>query len=104
MAPDPQYSAALRREGPHDPARTTRAHAGEAIKDTLSWPGYILIGISVVALVCTLVAAGYGFAARAWIALAVCLVCAALGVGWVLLERIRIKKREGRSLTDEEGH
>ncbi|MFZ2172883.1 MAG: hypothetical protein WAW17_02390 [Rhodococcus sp. (in: high G+C Gram-positive bacteria)] len=86
-----------------DADRTMRSHAGEAISDNRNWPGYILIGTGIVVLGLALVAAGYGFEGWAVIAGAVCVLGFIVGVVLVLLERRRVKKLEGKELTDQGG-
>ncbi|MFC8529331.1 hypothetical protein [Nocardia sp. NPDC057227] len=87
-----------------DGSRTTRQHAGEALEDTRNWPGMILVGLGIVLVGLTLVAAGYGFEGWAVIAGIACGVCLVVGVGLVVLEHRRVKALEGRSLTDPGGH
>ncbi|MGV8873266.1 MAG: hypothetical protein ACOH2Q_12135 [Rhodococcus sp. (in: high G+C Gram-positive bacteria)] len=87
-----------------DDDRTMRGHAGEAIVDARNWPGYICIGVALVCLGLTLTAAGYGFAGWAWIGVVAAVVLLVAGIALVLLERKRIKAKEGKSLTDPAGH
>ncbi|MFR9753184.1 hypothetical protein ACL02S_19405 [Nocardia sp. 004] len=87
-----------------DRARTTRSHAGEAIRDGYNIPGLILIGLGVLAIGGALTAAGYGFAGWAVVATVAALVCGIAGVVWVLLEHRRVKHREGLALRDQQGH
>lgn len=86
----------------HD--RTSRDHAGEAIKDVRNWPGYVCMGLALGALGMTLTAAAYGFAGWMWIGSVAVLVFAAAGLAIVLIERKRVKSAEGRDLTDQSGH
>ncbi|RMI29032.1 hypothetical protein EBN03_28170 [Nocardia stercoris] len=87
-----------------DNARTSRAHAGEAIEDGYNIPGIVLCAVGIIALACALTAAGYGFAGRAWVAGAICAVSFTFGGGWLLLEHRRIKAKEGLALHDQRGH
>lgn len=89
---------------PVDDARTNRSHVGEAVIDGRNYPGYVLIGLGLVALGLTLVAAGYGFRGWALIAAMVCAVSFGLGIFVVLMERRRVKRCEGQGLMDQEGH
>lgn len=89
---------------PVDDARTNRSHVGEAITDTRNYPAYLLIGVGLAALGLALVAAGYGFLGWALIAGTVCVVSFVVGIIAVLLERRRIKKLEGKRLSDQGGH
>nr|WP_314142062.1 hypothetical protein [uncultured Rhodococcus sp.] len=90
--------------GATDEDRTTRGHAGEAIVDTRNWPGYICIGLALVSLGLTLTAAGYGFSGWTWIGAVAAPILLVVGIVLVLLERRRVKAREGKSLTDPAGH
>ena len=90
--------------GATDDDRTTRGHAGEAIVDTRNWPGYICIGLALVSLGLTLTAAGYGFSGWTWIGAVAAPILLVVGIVLVLLERRRVKAREGKSLTDPAGH
>lgn len=94
----------LDNEVPQDFARTTRAHAGEAITDTRNWPGYVLIALGLAALGAMLTAAGGGFEGWVLITGIASPVLIAAGVLLVLLERRRIKAKEGKSLLDPGGH
>jgi len=89
---------------PRDLAHTTREHPGEAIEDARNWPGYALIGVAIVTLGLTLVAAGYGFAGWAWIAGIVCVGALLVGTALVLAEHRRVKRLDNASLTDQVGH
>lgn len=89
---------------PRDLAHTTREHPGEAIEDSRNWPGYGLIGIAIVALGLTLVAAGYGFAGWAWITGIICAASLLTGTLLVLAEHRRIKRLDNASLFDQRGH
>ncbi|QCQ91363.1 hypothetical protein [Rhodococcus sp. SGAir0479] len=89
---------------PRDLAHTTREHPGEAIEDARNWPGYALIGVAIVALGLTLVAAGYGFAGWAWIAGIICVAGLLGGTLLVLAEHRRIKRLENKSLSEPMGH
>ncbi|GAA5046733.1 hypothetical protein [Nocardia callitridis] len=87
-----------------DTARTTRSHAGEALQDGKNVPSIVLCALAIVAFALALTAAGYGFAGWAIIAGIVGAVCAIVGVSWAVLERRRIKAKQGLALTDPQGH
>ncbi|MCJ0902594.1 hypothetical protein [Rhodococcus sp. ARC_M6] len=89
---------------PVDDERTIRSHAGEAITDGRNLPGYLLIGLGLVALGLALVAAGYGFRGWALIAGVVCVVSFVVGVLVIMREHRRVKELEGQALFDQEGH
>ncbi len=89
---------------PQDEERTFRSHAGEALTDSRNWPGYVCIGAAFAALALTLTAAGYNFEGWVMIGAPICVVLFALGLTIILLERRRVKKQEGRDLTDPAGH
>ncbi len=89
---------------PRDLAHTTREHPGEAIQDSRNLPGYALIGIGIIALGLTLVAAGYGFAGWTWIAGLACVASLTLGTALVLVEHRRVKRLDHAALTDQLGH
>ncbi|WP_305091587.1 hypothetical protein [Prescottella sp. R16] len=91
-------------QDPRDLAHTTREHPGEAIADSRNWPGYALIGIAIVTLGLTLVAAGYGFAGWAWIAGIACAASLVVGTLLVLAEHRRVKRLDEAGLTDQRGH
>lgn len=87
-----------------DKGNTYRAHAGEGIQDTRNWPGIILMGLGLAFLGITLTVAGYGFEGWAWISAAICVACFAVGLATLLLEHRRLKRLEGRGLTEQAGH
>jgi hypothetical protein len=89
---------------PADDARTMRSHAGEALTDSKGWPGYFFLGLGLLLLGLTLVAAGYGFEGWAWIAGPACIVSFAVGAVLVMLERKRVRDVEGTSLREPRGH
>ncbi|QBJ96147.1 hypothetical protein ERC79_09295 [Rhodococcus sp. ABRD24] len=88
----------------NDPSDFERVHPGEAIEDARNWPGYALIGISIVTLGMALVAAGYGFNGWAWIAGVICAVSLVVGTLLVLAEHRRIKRLDALGLPDGLGY
>ncbi|WP_433607848.1 hypothetical protein [Prescottella agglutinans] len=86
------------------PAAVAREHPGEAIEDTRNWPGYGLIGVAIVTLGMTLVAAGYGFQGWAWIAGAICALSLVLGTTLVLHEHRRVKRLDAAGVLYPFGH
>lgn len=87
-----------------EPATVAREHPGEAIEDTRNWPGYGLIGVAIVTLGMTLVAAGYGFQGWAWIAGAICAFSLVLGTTLVLHEHRRVKRLDAAGVLYPFGH
>ncbi|RBO94508.1 hypothetical protein [Nocardia puris] len=87
-----------------DDARTTRAHAGEALEDGYNVPGIVLCAVGVIALALALTAAGYGYAGWAIIAGVAAAAGLIVGATWILLEHRRVKSREGLYLHDQRGH
>ena len=75
---------------PTDHARTAVPRAGEAMKDNRGLPGYVLMGLAVVAIVVCLVAAAQG--ATGWTIGAgiVAIVAAVVGSAWVYSQRRRV--------------
>lgn len=83
----------------HDPVdhmRTTRLHAGESLTDTLSWPGYLSLAVSVIAVFRCLVAFGTGHSDRGMIAAAIAILALTLGLAWLTVERRRVRRTEDR--------
>ncbi len=87
-----------------DSARHTRNHAGEGIEDGYNIPGIVLCAIGLVALACTLTAAGYGFTGWAIVAGIICAATLIGGFAWLLLEHRRVKAKEGLALHEQRGH
>ncbi|WP_164873386.1 hypothetical protein [Rhodococcus xishaensis] len=88
----------------HHPVNIPRDHPGEAIEDSRNWPGYGLIGIAIVTLGMTLVAAGYGFRGWALITGVICAVSLVLGTTWVLIEHRRVKRLDAAGVLYPYGH
>ncbi len=72
--------------------QSTIGKPGDPLMDPKTEPGYILLGLGFIAFVLALVAAANGLTGWLWIAIAVCVVCVAAGLGWVVFERGRMKK------------
>lgn len=90
----------------HDPVdhvRTTRPHAGEAMKDTAQMPGLILIGAGVVAIVIALVNFALGQVGIGIAAVVVALLAAGAGSAWLGMERRRVHQAERQSVTNHRG-
>lgn len=81
-----------------------RRHAGEGIEDTYNLPGFVLCGLSAVALALALTAAGYGFGGWAIVAGVVCAACLIGGVAWVVLESRRTQARDQWEPHERQGH
>jgi hypothetical protein len=83
----------------HDPldhARTTRRHAGESMIDAMSWPGYLLIGVSVIAVFRCLVAFGTGHGNQGMIIGVIAIVAVTSGLVWIMVEHRRVRRIEDR--------
>src|ERR1700747_782085 len=81
-----------RHHDPSDHFRTTQPHAGLTMKDTLLWPGFILLVVALSGMISTAAAAAYGH--YEWLATTV--LGAVLGtVGgalWFLVEVRRVAR------------
>jgi hypothetical protein len=66
--------------------------AGEAIKDAARWPGYVLIGIGMLAFALSLTALAVGRATGAATGGVVTVVAVAAGIAWQVLERRRVRR------------
>jgi hypothetical protein len=87
----------------HDPVdhvRTTRSHAGESLIDVMSWPGYLLIVMGVIAIFRCLATLGTGHESRSVIAGVIAIVAVALGLVWLTVEHRRVRKVENRWLDE----
>ena len=83
----------------HDPvdhARTTRSHAGESMIDVMSWPGYLLIVVSVIAVFRCLVAFGTGHSNQGMTIGVIAIVALTFGLVWVMVEHRRVRRIEDR--------
>jgi hypothetical protein len=71
--------------------------AGEAIKDPVHWPGYVLIAVSVAALALGLAGLAVGVSPAAIGCLAVFAVASVAGVVWQYAEHRRVARRASGS-------
>lgn len=79
---------------PVDHVRTTRKHAGEAMKDGVNAPGLISMALGVVAIVLSLAAFATGHATPGIVAAIVAVVLLTAGGLWVQITHRRIRRRE----------
>jgi hypothetical protein len=77
-------------QDPVDHVRTTRPHAGRALINVLSWPGYLLTAVGMMAGVGCLVAFGTGHDPQGETIAAAAAVAAGVGVVWLVFEHKRI--------------
>jgi FtsH-binding integral membrane protein len=87
----------------HDPvdhARTTRSHAGESMIDVMSWPGYLLIVVSVIAVVGCLDAFGTGHRYQGINIGVIAIVAVTFGLVWLMVEHRRVRHIEDRWLAE----
>ncbi|MBU9763975.1 LapA family protein [Mycobacterium sp. TNTM28] len=86
-------------EGPDDPvdhARTTRPHAGEAMKDNRNMPALVLVGLGVVMFVACLFAFATGHP-QVGLVLAILAAIGILGGGlWLAIAHLRVRRIERR--------
>ena len=77
--------------------QSTIGKPGDPLMDPKTEPGYILLGLGLVTFVLAVIAAANGLMGWMAVAIAVCVVSVAAGLGWVLYERGRKKEnmREG---------
>lgn len=92
-----------RSDDPVDHHRTTDPRAGEAMKDTAKAPGFILLAAGVVAFVICLASftvkqIGVGVAA-----IVVALLAAGAGLGWLGMERRRLRAVQRRLVSRQDG-
>jgi hypothetical protein len=79
---------------PVDVERTTRAHAGETMKDGHNVPGLVGVAIGVIALVIGLFSMATGQESRGLVAVVVAAVSATAGVGWLMYTHRRVRQAE----------
>ena len=85
---------------PTDHVRTHQPRAGVALKDTRGLPGYLLMGVAVLALMICLASAAMGYQGWTIAAGVVAIAASALGTVWVFAERRRIARLARRSPAD----
>ncbi|BCO35995.1 hypothetical protein [Mycobacterium heckeshornense] len=90
-------------QDPVDYHRTTRPHAGEAIKDTAKLPGLVLVGAGVVAMAICVAALAMGQVGVGIAAVVVGLLASAAGLAWLAAERRRVRDIERRQPTPRSG-
>jgi uncharacterized membrane protein len=79
---------------PVDVERTTRAHAGQAMKDGHNVPGLVGVAIGVIALVVGLFLMATGQESRGLAAMVVAAVSAAVGIGWLIHTHRGVRRAE----------
>ena len=79
-------------ENPIDHVRTHQPRAGIALKDNRGLPGYLLMGVAVLALMICLASAAMGYQGWTISAGVVAIVASALGSVWVFAQRRRIAR------------
>lgn len=86
-------------ENAHDPvdhARTTRPHAGEALKDTANMPALVVGGLALVAFVGGLAGFATGNAGLGVLLVVIAAVGFAVAGIWLMVEHRRVKHLEDR--------
>ncbi|MGV9817098.1 hypothetical protein [Nocardia xishanensis] len=84
---------------PGDEKRLWHAQAGDMLDDNYNMPGIVLCALGVVAMACTLTAAGYGYPGWTRLGAIVTALLWSLGVGALMIEHRRqqmIELRYGR--------
>lgn len=81
---------------PVDHARTTRKHAGEAIKNGANAPGMLAVAAGVIALMGGLVGAATGHATIAVFGIVLAVVLGAVGLTWFAFTHRRVRDVERR--------
>ena len=79
---------------PVDHARTTRPHAGEAMKDTANMPALIIIGLALVAFVAGLAAFATGHAGVGVVSAVLAAAGFIIGSAWLVVEHRRVRRIE----------
>lgn len=85
---------------PVDHHRTTRAHAGETMKNTAEAPGILLLAVGVVAFVVCLAGFALGQIGVGVASLVVALLAAGAGLAWLAMEGRRVRDVEREWLTE----
>jgi ABC-type uncharacterized transport system permease subunit len=87
-------------EDPVDHARTTRKHAGEAMKNGTNGPGLIAVGLAVVVLVGALFALATGHAVLGSVCMGVAVIVGGAGLAWLAHTHRMVRIAEQRWLAD----
>ena len=85
---------------PLDHSRTTRPHAGEAMKDTRNFPAVVLLGLALVAFVAALAAFATAHLTTGVIFAVVAAVVFAVSMGWFVVEHRRVRAMEDAGRAD----
>jgi hypothetical protein len=88
---------------PVDRHRTTRPRAGESMKNTWRMPGFLLVGVGVIAFVMCLAAFALGRIGVGIAATIVTLLTAGAGIAWLAMEARRVRNAERERVTDHRG-
>ncbi len=86
-------------KGPKDPVdhtRTTRAHAGESMKDNMIMPGLMVIGLALVLFVASLAAFATGHPDVGLMVGGFSAAGLVVGALWLALEHVRVRRIEDR--------
>ena len=79
---------------PVDHSRTTRAHAGETMKNGANAPGLVMMAVAIVCMVVGLGGAASGTSTLAVIALPLAGALAIAGGAWLFLAHRRVRQQE----------
>jgi predicted membrane-bound spermidine synthase len=79
---------------PVDHARTTRAHAGETMKNTANMPGLVAVAVAVVSLSIALYELATSNLVIATVAVLLALVAGVAGSGWLIYSHRRVRRAE----------
>jgi hypothetical protein len=83
-------------EAPVDVKRTTRAHAGQALKHGHNVPGLVAVAVAVAALVIGLASLATGHEEKGLLIVLAAAACAALGLGWLTYTHRKVRAAEIR--------
>jgi hypothetical protein len=73
--------------------QSTIGKPGDPLMDPKTEPGYILLGLGFISFVLAIIAAANDLNSWLVVAIIACVVLTAIGLGWVLFERGRLKKQ-----------
>jgi hypothetical protein len=79
---------------PVDVERTTRAHAGQTMKDGHNVPGLLGVAFGVISLVVGLFLMATGQESRGFVAVIVAAGSAIIGVGWLIHTHRKVRRAE----------